>query len=233
MTSADALREHLAVHEDERGAKWRHRFYDLVESAKLKERDPRIFVGPDGFPYFALDVPREGEGGDVSVGDLIDLATGRGFGIAIEPDCENAAWVFTCGDLVTRRAFGGYEFPRIGVVPAETPTFRAVLKETQRMEILAPDESMLPPYVRPLLHEYFTRNLGIAEPGVLALVSPDQEPREQLVFRIGRADFEDEEQFESAIAGLTWFLPRHLVVSILPADVIDALADAFVPLRAA
>ncbi|HTD38592.1 MAG TPA: hypothetical protein VK669_13865 [Candidatus Limnocylindrales bacterium] len=233
MTDADALREHLAVPEDERGAKWRHRFYDLAETAKLKERDPPIFLGPDGFPYFALDLPDAGEEGDVSVGDLVDLATARGLGIAIESDGEVAAWVFTCGDLVTRRAFGGYEFPRIGVVPAETPTFRAVLKETQRMEILAPDEAMLPRYVRPLLYQYFTRNLGIAEPGVLALVSPDQEPREQLVFRIGRDDFEDEDEFESAIAGLTWFLPRHLVVSILPTDVIDALSEAFVPLAAA
>lgn len=233
MIDADALREHLAVPEDARGAKWRHRFYDLAETAKLKERDPRIFLGPDGFPYFALDLPEAGEEGDVSVGDLVDLATARGCGIAIEPDGDVAAWVFTCGDLVTRRAFGGYEFPRIGVVPAETPTFRAVLKETQRMEIVAPDEAMLPRYVRPLLYQYFTRNLGIAEPGVLALVSPDQEPREQLVFRIGRDDFDDEDEFESAIAGVTWFLPRHLVVSILPADVIDALSEAFVPLAAA
>ena len=100
------------------------------------------------------------------------------------------------------------------------------------MEVLAPDDVMLPPYVRPLLHAYFTRTLGIAHPGVLTLVSPDQEPREQLVFRIARADFGDEDAFESAIAGLTWFLPRHLVLSILPADVLDALDGAFVPLAA-
>ncbi len=232
MTDADALREHLGVPEEERGAKWRHRFYDLVESARLRQREPRIFLGPDGFPYYALDLPEEGEEGDVAIGDLIDLATERGVGIAIEPLEDVAAWVFTCGDLVTRRAFGGYEFPRIGIVPADSPTFRAVLKETQRMEILAPDETMLPTYVRPLLYEYFTRTLGIADPGVLALVSPDQEPREQLVFRIARDDFANEDEFEAAIAGLTWFLPRHLVVSILPTDVVDALDEAFVPLAA-
>jgi hypothetical protein len=232
MTDADALHEHLGVREEERGAKWRHRFYDLIETARLNQREPGVFLGPDGFPYYALELPGEGEDGEVSVAELIDRATDRGFGIAIEPFEDVAAWVFTCGDLVTRRSFGGYEFPRIGVVPTESPTFRAVMKATERMEILAPDESLLPPYIRPLLHEYFTRTLGIADPGVLALVSPDQEPPEQLVFRISHDDFDDEEEFEQAIAGLTWFLPRHLVVSILPTDVVDALDDAFVPLAA-
>ena len=232
MNDAELLRDHLSVPEDERGAKWRHRFYDLVETARLRQRDPRIFIGPDGFPYYALDLPDDGADGDISLGDLLELATDRGFGIAIEPFEDVAAWVFTCGDLVTRRAFGGFEFPRIGIVPADTPTFRAVLKETERMEIVAPDESMLPPYIRPLLHDYFTRKLGIADPGVLTLVSPDQEPQEQLVFRIARDDFAAEEEFESAIAGLTWFLPRHFVVSILPSEVLEALDEAFIPLAA-
>ena len=232
MTDADALREHLDVPEVERGAKWRHRFYDLIETARLMQRDPRIVLGPDGFPYYALDLPDEGEDGDIAVSDLVDLATDRGFGIAIEPFDEAAAWVFTCGDLVTRRAFGGYEFPRVGILPGEAPTFRAVLKQTERMEVLAPDESMLPTYVRPLLHRYFTHTLGIEDPGVLALVSPDQNPREQLVFRIARDDFATESEFESAIAGLTWFLPRHLVLSVLPNEVVDALDDAFIPLAA-
>lgn len=232
MTDADALRAHLSIPEDARGAKWRHRFYDLVETARLVQREPHVFLGPDGFPYYALDLPAHGEDGRIGVPELVDEATDRGFGIAIEAADEAAAWVFTCGDLVTRRTFGGYEFPRIGVVPADGPTFRAVLKETQRMEILAPDEAMLPAYLRPLLHRYFTHTLGLAHPGVLALISPDQEPREQLVFRVVRDDFDADEDFESAIAGLTWFLPRHLVVSILPSEVIDALDASFVPLAA-
>lgn len=232
MNDAEELRAHLSIPEDARGAKWRHRFYDLIERVRLRERDPKIFIGPDGFPYYALDLPDDGEEGEITVGDLIELATDRGFGIAIEPDDEAAAWVFTCGDLVTRRAFGGYEVPRIGIVPAETPMFRAVLKETERMEVAAPTDAMLPGYVRPLLHRYFTHTLGIAQPGVLAIVSPDQEPQEQLVFRVVRDDFEDEEEFENGIAGLTWFLPRHMVVSILPTDVVDALDSAFVPLAA-
>jgi hypothetical protein len=229
MSDADALRDHLSVPEEERGAKWRHRFYDLVDVARFKHRDPRIFLGPDGFPYYALDIPDDGYG-DVFVSELIERATERGFGIAIEPQEDAAAWVFTCGDLVTRRTYGGFELPRLGVVPADAPTFRAVLKALERMEVLEPNEAILPPYVRPLLHRYFTETIGIAHPGVLTLVSPDQEPREQLVFRIARDDFDAEDEFESAIAGLTWFLPRHLVVSILPPDVVDALDDSFVPL---
>lgn len=227
-----ALRTHLSIPEDDRDAKWRHRLYDLIEVVPLAPRDPPTFYGPDGFPYHALDVPRFELDGEITVPELADSATERGYGIAIEPHGDEAAWVFTCGDLVTRRAFGGYEFPRIGFVPGEAPTFRAVLKETQKMEVLAPSEGMLPPYVRAHLHDYFTYMLGIPHPGVLALVSPDQEPREQLVFRIARDDFRDEQAFESAIAGLTWFLPRHLVVSILPTDLVDALDDAFIPLAA-
>ncbi|BDE05889.1 hypothetical protein WPS_11650 [Vulcanimicrobium alpinum] len=232
MSGEGAIRAHLATPEEERGAKWRHRFYDLIDITPLRERDPRIFTGPDGFPYYALDVPGAGEPGTILVTDLLELATERGFGIAIAPEGESAAWVFTYGDLVTRRALGSYEFPRVGVVATESPTFRAVLKQTQRMEILAPDDALLPSYVRPLLHQYFTRNLGIAHPGVLTLASPDQEPREQLVFRIARDDFADDDAFQRAIAGVTWFLPRHLVVSILPSEVLDALNAAFVPLAA-
>lgn len=232
MSGVDELRAQLSVPEEARGAKWRYRFYDLLDEVPLLARRPRVFVGPDAFPYYALDLPAPGETGDVAVPDLLEDATERGIGIAIEPHGDVAAWVFTCGDLVTRRAFGGYEFPRIGIVPGEHTTFRAVLKETQRMEIVEPSEGMLPPYVRPLLHEYFNRTLGVEEPGVLALVSPDQEPREQLVFRIAREDFADEDEFERAIAGVTWFLPRHLVVSILPTDVVSALDEAFVPLAA-
>jgi hypothetical protein len=232
MTDADQLRVHFSVSEADRGAKWRHRFYDLIETARFARRDPEVFEGPDGFPYLALDFPASGEDGEVTVTDLLENATDEGFGIAIAPSDDAAAWVFTCGDIVTRREFGGYEFPRIGVVASETPTFRAVLKETQHMEILAPSDAMLPGYVRPLLADYFTRALGIEHPGVLALISPDQEPREQLVFRIARDDFDDDGDFQAAIAGLTWYLPRHMVVSVLPDEIVAALGTQFIPLAA-
>jgi hypothetical protein len=232
MTVTEELAAHLRVPDDARGAKWRHRFYDLLEVVRFHPRDKRVFLGPDGFPYYALDVPEGGEEGEVAVPDLLELATDRGFGIAIAPEGESAAWVFTCGDLATRRAFGGYEFPRLGFVPGAHPMLREVVKETQRMEVLAPSEGMLPLYVRRLLDQYFRHTLGIEHPGVLAIVSPDQEPPEQLVFRIAREDFDDEDGFEAAIAGMTWFLPRHLVVSVLPTDIVDALDAAFVPLAA-
>ncbi|GAC1593872.1 MAG: hypothetical protein NVS3B28_24150 [Candidatus Velthaea sp.] len=226
------LREHLAAPEDERGAKWRHRFYDLLEATPLRERTPRTIVGPDGFSYYALDVPDDGERrGTVRIESLLESATTRGLGVALEPHDDVAKWVFTCGDLVTRRAFGSWEFPRIGINVRDAPTFREVYKTTEEMSIGAPSATLLPPYTQPLLRRYFTRTLGIAEPGVLAILSPQQNPPEQLVFRLSRSDFATDDDFENALAGITWFLPRHIVVSVLAPDVIAGLDRAFVPLK--
>ncbi len=62
------------------------------------------------------------------------------------------------------------------------------------------------------------------------MLSAQQDPPEQLVFRLSRADFADQRAFEKALAGLTWFLPRHIVVSVLPPDSVAGLERAFVPL---
>ena len=98
------------------------------------------------------------------------------------------------------------------------------------MSIGAASATLLPGFVQPLLRRYFTGRLAIADPGALALLSDEQNPPEQLVFRLSRADFADERAFETALAGISWFLPRHIVVSVLPPDVVAGLDRAFVPL---
>jgi hypothetical protein len=226
---AAELERHLLEPAGDRNAKWRHRFYDLIERARLRGRDPRIAIGADGFPYHALDVPRRGEPpGTLTIGALIDLATTSGFGLAIAA-AGAEPWFFTCGDLVTRRAFGTYEFPRIGNPAGTGPVLRSARK-TGDISIGAPPATLLPGFVAPLLRRYFKQRLGIAEPGVLAMLSAEQNPPEQLVFRLSRADFSDQGAFEAALAGVSWFLPRHIVVSVLPPDVVAGLERAFVPL---
>lgn len=225
-----ALGRHMRTAPADRDAKWRHRFYDLLADARFTQRDPRIRTGDDGFPYYALDVPRAGRaGGTVAIAALIELATSSGFGITVNAD-RAQPWVFTCGDLVTRRAFGTYEFPRIGIPGGAGPVMRHVRKPTADMSIGAPPSTLLPGFVQPLLRRYFTQRLGIAQPGVLAMLSAEQNPPEQLVFRLSRADFRDARTFEAALAGVTWFLPRHIVVSVLPPDAVAGLERAFVPL---
>jgi hypothetical protein len=226
----DELAAHLAIGARARDAKWRHRFYDLIATALLCERDPRIALGTDGFPYFQLDVPRpDGPPGTVTVPALVDVATSRGFGITVQRAGADP-WQFTCGDLVTRRAFGTFEFPRIGLAPGAGPVLRGVRKETADVSIGAPPATLLPGFVQPLLRRYFTQRLGISEPGALAMLSARQNPPEQLVFRLSRADFADDRAFEAALAGVSWFLPRHIVVSVLPPEVVAGLERAFVPL---
>jgi hypothetical protein len=228
--AAAALARHLAAAPPARDAKWRHRFYDLIDEARLCQRDPRISAGADGFPYYRLDVPRaSGPAGTIAVPALVELATSSGFGISVHSDAAEP-WIFSCGDLVTRRAFGTYEFPRIGIPAGDGPVVRQVRKRSSDVSIGAPPAALLPPFVQPLLRRYFTQRLGIAQPGVLALLSAAQNPPEQLVFRLSRADFPDPGAFEAALAGVTWFLPRHIVVSVLAPDAVAGLERAFVPL---
>ncbi len=228
--AAAALATHFAAGSAVRDAKWRHRLYDLIDEAALSERDPRMAVGSDGFPYYQLDVPRaDGPPGKIAVGALIELATTRGFGITINAGPADP-WTFTCGDLVTRRAFGTFEFPRIGVPAGGGPVVRHVRRRTAGVSIGAAPATLLPGFVQPLLRRYFTSRLGIAEPAALAILSDDQHPPEQLVFRFSRADVADERAFAAALAGLGWFLPRHVVISVLPPDVVAGLDRTFVPL---
>jgi hypothetical protein len=231
--NADAaadLERHLATRSAARDAKWRHRLYDLVDDVRFGQRDPRIVPGEDGFPYYRLDVPPAGgPPGTIALGALVELATSSGFGVAIgSRRCD--PWLFTCGDLVTRRAFGTYEFPRIGIAPGSGPVTRAVRKESTDVSIGAPPATLLPGYVQPVLRRYFMQGLGIPKPGVLAMHSAGQEPPEQLVFRLSRADFPDEGTFAVALAGVAWFLPRHVIVSVLPPEAVAGLERAFVPL---
>jgi hypothetical protein len=225
-----ALARHLATAPTLRDAKWRHRLYDLLADARLCERDPRIVIRADGFPYYALDSPRAGgPAGTIMLGALVELATTRGFGISIHaPGAE--PWKFTCGDLVTRRMFGTFEFPRIGIPAGSGPVLRQTRKDAGGVSIGAPPATLLPGFLAPLLRRYFTQRLGIGAPGVLAMLSAQQSPAEQLVFRLSRADFADQRAFETALAGIAWFLPRHIVVSVLPPDVVADLEQAFVPL---
>jgi hypothetical protein len=228
--SAEVLAAHLAIDGEDRDAKWRHRFYDLIDTTPLAERDPRMIVGPDGFPYFALDLPRGDAPGTVTVAALVEIATNRGFGIAIAPDDEGAAWVFTYGDLLTRRVFETYELPRIGLPALGGFLLREAMHDPSDVEFGAPDETLLPPFVQPLLRRYFAHTLGVRNPGVLALWTPGREPPEQLVFRFSRADVATDGDFENALAGLAWFLPRHVVLSVLESEALDELEAAFVPL---
>jgi hypothetical protein len=228
--AAGALGRHLALPAEMRAAKWRHRLYDLLAEARLCQRDPRISIGADGFPYYALDVPRRGgSAGTIALSALVELATSSGFGVTINA-AGAEAWTFTCGDLVTRRAFGTYEFPRIGMPGPAGPVIRQTRKETSDVSIGAPSATLLPSFVQPLLRRYFTDRLSIAEPGALAMLSAGGDPPEQLVFRLSRADFPNGAALEAALAGVTWFLPRHVVVSVLPPDVVAGLDRAFIPL---
>ncbi len=205
---------------------WRERFYDDVVEAAFATTEPKIFGGPDGFPYFRLVTPETEQAFEAyCVASLLEFATDRGIGIAFNPGEAGADWVFTYGDLFTLRHFGMFE------VPAEPPTSKEakeVLQESEEVMTGAPSDSFLPPYARDVLRHFLKTALGVESPKVLLMHRPSARPSQQLIFNLFPEDFETEEAYTTALQALKWFLPRHYGLTGVPQD--SELAQNLFPL---
>src|SRR6266700_1829474 len=117
VSKIDSIVDLFQIPDDQRDDHWKQHFYDAVIDASFACRDPQVFGGPDGFPYFALMTPEPFKAFEsYCLCNLVEFATDDGFGVVINPTESGANWVFTYGDLVTLRMFNTFE-----VSPAEHP----------------------------------------------------------------------------------------------------------------
>src|SRR5882724_11707927 len=211
--SGDKMNDLFQIPADQRDDQWKQSFYETVIDASFACRDPQVFSGPDGFPYFALMTPEPMKSFEsYCLCNLVEFATDDGFGVAINPTETGADWVFTYGDLVTIRMFNSFEVP----VEKRPPEHRTeILDQDEQVLLGSPSEEFLPGYVRAVLRRFLVDGVGLQDPQVLLMNRPFDSPTEQLVFSIYPEDFETEEIFNFVMGRITWFLPRHYpVVSV-------------------
>ena len=225
ITKVQVLLDLFAVSPEMRDDEWRDKFFANVVDASFRCERPQMFSGPEGFPYFSLLSPEpEKPFASFCIGNLVEVATTNGFGIAVNRRADGADWVFSYGDLVTLRLTGGFH------VAASTggPPQKVIMSQGEKVLLGAPSESTLPSYARSVIRRFMQQSLRVAEPSVFLMVRAADPQPNQLVFSVFPEDFGTEAEFFSVIGCLSWFLPRHYSITGIPKG--SEMCQHFLPL---
>ncbi len=229
LAKTDALLSLFTTPREARDGAWQARFYETIMDAGLATTERQVMEGPDGFPYFVLQRPPVGQPfSPVSVADVLEHCTDQGLGIVIEPTEHGPEWVFTYGDLFSRRAYGSFDGDPVDRDAAqERPATEVLAKDTPVM-IGAPNDEMLPAWSRRVLASFLKQAANVAEPRVLVLVEPSRSPARNLVFNLHPEDFPSQDAFRRVMNALGWFMPPNR--PCIAVSKTSALTDSFVAL---
>jgi hypothetical protein len=207
---------------------WRTEFLAAVVDASLASTPSQLMQGPDGFPYFVLQLPPVGQPfTPFCVSHILEHCTDHGYGIVIEPAATGPQWVFSFGDLFSLRAYGTFAGDPVDREAPQGPATEVLSKDTQIM-VGSPSEAMLPPWSRAAVAEFLMRNARVAEPKVLVMIEPSRAPGRHLVFNVHPEDFPSEAAFRAVLHAIGWFMPpRRSVIAVSRSS---ELTDSFVPL---
>lgn len=220
-----ALDKLFAIPHEQRDNNWQQSFLENVEEASFECNDPQVISGPDGFPYFVLNLPEANKEFQCYVikhmvpGFILD----NGLGVVINPSKGQPDWVFTYGELINyhlRNEF--YTDSKNWYVQTEN-----TLKENTEMLIGQPSEYVIPSQTRNILKKYLKQYTDVEVKFLLTNRPEGEEFLQQLVFNLTPSDFQSEEHFNGVMQNLGWFLPRHYTYA---STLEDTFGDHFMPL---
>lgn len=216
----------VLVPREERDEQWVRQFLALLPLASLICGTPQVIAGPDGFPYFKLSLPQPNDVFQCFVIDHMkdDFLLERGYGVVINADGGQPDWVLSYGDILNYHLTGDFFIP--DALISNKSEQDEVIAGGEQVMIGQPSEAYLPGETRKLLREFFQLN-SIPDPKVLLMMRTQQEEvSQELVFNITPAQFEDEEQFRNMMRTVTWYLPRHYIITGLNEEAVTG----FLPL---
>lgn len=216
------IAELLLVPREERNENWVNHFLGNIPLASFRCGTPQLIAGPDGFPYFQLFVPEQGEKFQAFVIDkmISDFLVERGYGIIINPSAGQPEWVLTYGDILNYFLNGSFFTLDSNFSTSTQP--EEVVTEGEEILIGQPSETILPLPTRKLLKDFFELN-GIENPKVLLMMRKNgEEVSQDLAFNITPEGFESEMHYRNMMQTVTWYLPRHYSVVGLSDDHVES-----------
>ncbi|MBD8349492.1 hypothetical protein [Dysgonomonas sp. HGC4] len=202
------LNELFKVEGELRDENWRAQFFENVADASFACSDPQIISGPDGFPYFVLNTPEPNKQFQCYVikNMIPDFLLEQGFGVVINPEKGNPDWVFSYGDIVN------YHLRNEFYTKSDNWDMQKsdeVIAEEEKVLVGQPSEYIIPVQTRAILRMFF-ESLQISDAKIALLNRPKgEEFSQQLVFNLTPDKFKDREHFNTIMAYVAWFLPKH------------------------
>src|SRR5262249_21504067 len=233
LTKTQEVQNLFATGREQRGLAWRERFYAAIADASMATTAEQVMLGPDGFPYFVLNLPPAGQAFEpFCISHILDVCLERGTGVVVQPEPAPPQWVFTYGLLWSYKEFGRF-VPKqdgdegVGEAPESGPS-AAGSEGSQNVLAGQPSAAFLPAYARKAIKQFLVDKARLAAPEVLLLTGPKSAPARSLAFIIFVDGFEQKRDFENLMYRLTWFLPRHYGLMSMARG--SELAKMFAPL---
>jgi hypothetical protein len=205
LSKTSILDDLFGMPADQRDEKWTAKFLENVVDASFSSGTPQVIEGPDGFPYFQLNIPEAGKQFQCYVIRNLknDFLLEHGFGVAINPAKGQPDWIFSHGDIVNLHIRNEFYTTSTEWNSPEHDT----IKEEEKVLVGQPSESVMPSQTRTVIRE-FLKSLGIDDCKVL-LMHRAKSQSQQLVFNVTPDKFEKKEHFEAVMKCIGWYLPRH------------------------
>ncbi|BES63438.1 hypothetical protein [Dysgonomonas capnocytophagoides] len=225
LEKTQALDKLFSVPFESRDESWKNTFLENVTDASFACNDPQVISGPDGFPYFVLNMPEPNKEFQCYVIKhmIPDFILDNGLGIVINPVKGQPDWVFTYGELVNyhlRNEF--YTESKNWYIQTENR-----IKEDTQMLIGQPSEYIIPIQTRNILRQYLKQYTSTEVKIVLTNRPEGEEFLQQLTFNLTPSDFPSEDHFNGIMQNIGWFLPRHYTYASTSEE---TFGDHFMPL---
>ncbi|MFT4202575.1 MAG: hypothetical protein QM610_01560 [Chitinophagaceae bacterium] len=223
------LVELCAVPLEKRDEKWFREFHANIPLASFKAAEPQVIEGPDGFPYFQLELPEPGVAFQCYVIDHMvpDFLFANGLGVVINASKGEPDWVLTYGDVVN------YAIKKDFFNTDNTHFNQGGDKQINPTDLEndvmvgQPAEFVLPAPTRSVLRSFLQKYKNVHDPKVLLMTTrtPDGREAQDLVFNFTPQDFVSEQEFQSTAQQMQWFLPRHYSLAFFSEN--DSLKEHF------
>lgn len=227
------LHQLFATAREYRDDNWRAAFFSTCWNAAIWQPEPPHFNGPDGLPYYRLNLPAPGMRFEVeSLASIAQECVERNAGVAFFADGgdkpDAAQWVVSMGEIDSLLRFGNADGDPIDLAEASQPSSgvdaeqlsagheRLMVTEEHQILLGSPSPDFLPSYSARAIHRMMSRVWGIADPRVTLMVDHYLRPSRNLVIGRKQKDFANEDEARFEMQRISWMLPPGRGLMLMP-----------------